>query len=455
MSIRSIFKGLPRRTAFNTVTLLLGGLICSATIALAQVDYGTQSVISSDIIMPYDGYLMVDAAPLTGVRTIKFELWDAATGGNSVWTETQTVNLYNGRFSVGLGSATSLTSTILDAEKIWLSMTVIDTDSQGNPVEVELSGRQAIEPAPFAAWSMNSADFNVAGDLSVTGAVKVDNNTALNVNTSNQLYISPGQAHSGGVFVGNDFNVNYATTLGDSTGSYTTTIRGPKNDGATGGLKIIRSAASTHSLLLDNTSIDSTTGLTIQGNSGQQTTLGGDLQLDGSFVSDLKLNGRFLPGYETWDTNITGDGGAAIVNDNGSHQTLMILGNRSAGGDREVKMWDNVTVNKNLSVTGSISTNGSTTLGNGTGDSTTVAGDLTVNGNLKSWPEGNYCILISTNDSGCSAQTGNGCDCPSGFSFSRFDIDVDNTAARSATPGLSFVNFSNPNDNIGIGMCCK
>ena len=85
------------------------------------------------------------------------ELWDAATGGNSVWTETQTVNLYNGRFSVGLGSATSLTSTILDAEKIRLSMTVIDTDSQGNPVEVELSGRQAIEPAPFAAWSMNSA----------------------------------------------------------------------------------------------------------------------------------------------------------------------------------------------------------------------------------------------------------------------------------------------------------
>ena len=74
MNIRSIFKGLPRRTAFNTVTLLLGGLICSATIALAQVDYGTQSVIATDIIVPYDGYLMVDSAPLTGVRMIKFDL---------------------------------------------------------------------------------------------------------------------------------------------------------------------------------------------------------------------------------------------------------------------------------------------------------------------------------------------------------------------------------------------
>ena len=461
MNIRSIFKGLPKRTAFNTATLLIGGLVCSATIALADGDNATQSVVSSDIIMPYDGYLMVDAAPLTGVRTIKFDLWQTATGGTSIWTETQTVNLYNGRFSVGLGSSSSLTSTILDAEKVWLSMTVIDSDSQGNPVEIELSGRQSIEPAPFAAWSMNSANFNVAGNLDVDGDIdlagnlEIDNAVALSVNNNDQLYISAGQAHSGGVFVGNNLTTNYSTTLGNGNGNYTTTIRGPENNGATGGLRIMRSSASTHSMFFDNTSIDSTTDLTLQGNSGMQTIIGGDLNVTGSFIGDLKLSGRFLPGYQSWDTNITGDGGAAIVNDNNSFQTLMILGNRSAGGDREVRMWDNVSINKNLDVTGTLTTEGSTTLGNGTGDSTTVAGDLTVNGNLKSWPEGNYCILVSTTAANCNLQINNGCTCPSGFNYSRFDIDVDNVASRTSTPGVAFANFSNPNDNIGLGMCCK
>ena len=465
MNIRSIIKGLPRRTVANTLTLLIGGLVCSATIALADGQNDTQSIVSTDIIVPYDGYLMVDSAPLTGVRTIKFDLWNTATGGTSIWTETQTVNLYNGRFSVGLGSSSSLTSTILDAEKIWLSMTVIETDANGNQVEVELSGRQSIEPAPFAAWSMNSADFNVAGNLDVkgdielTGALKIDNETAMYVNTSDQLYISPGQAHSGQVFVGNHFNVNYSTTLGDSAGSYTTTIRGPQNNGTTAGLRILRSAASTHSLLLDNTSIDSTTGLTIQGNSGQQTTLGGNLQLNGNLVSDLKLNGRFLPGYATWDTNITGDGGAAIVNDNSSFQTLMILGNRSAGGDREVRMWDNVTINKNLHATGAFSTDGSSTLGNGTGDSTTVSGDLTVNGNLKSWPEGNYCIVQSARGScnnGNAACSTDGSNCPSGFTPASASWDTDNNDSLST----SQINGS-PNANVGgepgilLYFCCK
>ena len=460
MNIRSIFKGLPKRTAFNTATLLIGGLVCSATIALADGDNATQSVVSSDIIMPYDGYLMVDAAPLTGVRTIKFDLWQTATGGTSIWTETQTVNLYNGRFSVGLGSSSSLTSTILDAEKVWLSMTVIDSDSQGNPVEIELSGRQSIEPAPFAAWSMNSANFNVAGNLDVDGDIdlagdlEIDNAVALSVNNNDQLYISAGQAHSGGVFVGNNLTTNYSTTLGNGNGNYTTTIRGPENNGATGGLRIMRSSASTHSMFFDNTSIDSTTDLTLQGNSGMQTIIGGDLNVTGGFIGDLKLSGRFLPGYQSWDTNITGDGGAAIVNDNSSFQTLMIMGNRSAGGDREIRMWDNVTVNKNLDVTGSISTNGSTTLGNGTGDSTTVAGDLTVNGNLKSWPEGNYCIFMSTN-SGCNVQTLTNCSCPSGFTFSRLDIDIDGSVSRHASPGAAYANYSSPADVVGFGMCCK
>ena len=104
---------IPRQVALCTISLLVGGALFSIGTALADGLTSTQTVLGSDLIMPYDGYLMVDSSPLTGARTIKFDLYQDATGGTVVWTETQTVNLYNGRFSVGLGSGTSLTSTIL------------------------------------------------------------------------------------------------------------------------------------------------------------------------------------------------------------------------------------------------------------------------------------------------------------------------------------------------------
>lgn len=57
----------------------------------------------------------------------------------------------------------------------------------------------------------------------------------------------------------------------------------------------------------------------------------------------------FAPAYGNWN-NIAGyvdtnGGGAGIVNDNVGYQALMIVGNRSAGGPRTVKMWDNLYVN--------------------------------------------------------------------------------------------------------------
>jgi hypothetical protein len=69
---------------------------------------------------------------------------------------------------------------------------------------------------------------------------------------------------------------------------------------------------------------------------------------------------RYFPRYSTWGG--TGDGGAAITNDNGSFKTLMIVGNSSAGGARQVGVWDNLTVNGSSTVTSNLTVNGTTTL---------------------------------------------------------------------------------------------
>jgi hypothetical protein len=53
----------------------------------------------------------------------------------------------------------------------------------------------------------------------------------------------------------------------------------------------------------------------------------------------------YLPHYQNWATYGTGDGGAAIYNDPTAYQTLMIVGNNSAGGTRRVSVWDQLLVN--------------------------------------------------------------------------------------------------------------
>lgn len=71
-------------------------------------------------------------------------------------------------------------------------------------------------------------------------------------------------------------------------------------------------------------------------------------------VSSGGIGGNYglLPNYAGWAAYGTGDGGAAIYNDNGGYQKLMIVGNNSAGGARQVGLWDFLQVNGTIQITG-------------------------------------------------------------------------------------------------------
>ena len=382
-----------KRVLSHTAAVLAGGLLFSAALAFADGDNSTQTVVGSDIIMPYDGYLMVDATPLTGVRTIKFDLYQDATGGTSVWTETQTVNLYNGRVSVGLGSSSSLTNTILDAEKLYLAMTIIDTDSQGNQIEVELSGRQSIEPAPFAAWAANSADFNVGGDLTVTGTATVGDDltvsgdelklgsngkNALFHNANDQLYISPSKGHSGGVYVGNDFYTNYDTRLGPSDGSGYTRVFGPDSDGATqAALQIKMSDGST--MYLDDDDIDSDTSLNLQRNSGLAIGLFGHTHLYDHYLVMEDAAGDDY--YFTAQDGSYDDTGVELRATNNPASGSPLFRVMSSGGSERLR----VEHDGKLHTTNDFESDGDTTVG----------GDLTVNGNFTNFNLNIYSLNIT------------------------------------------------------------
>ena len=83
-------------------------------------------------------------------------------------------------------------------------------------------------------------------------------------------------------------------------------------------------------------------------------SVSGDSTLNNVTVNGLAtLNGVNLA-YEPWGSGGDGDGGAAIKNDNGEYQRLMIVGNNSAGGRRQVGLWDDVTINNDLDVGGTL-----------------------------------------------------------------------------------------------------
>ncbi len=86
---------------------------------------------------------------------------------------------------------------------------------------------------------------------------------------------------------------------------------------------------------------------------GRLTSVTGSANyITNSISTNFTTTARFIGGALQFDSygNWTGGaaGGAAICNDNGSYQTLMIVGNNSGGGNRRVKVWDDFYVNGSI-----------------------------------------------------------------------------------------------------------
>ena len=189
------------RAAWIAACVVLGaaGGAVGLTSAFADGDRKTESVIGASMVLPYKGYLMKDSDGLTGAQSVRFELYESATGGSSVWSSTRDVDAVDGHFSIALGESVSLNDTVLDAERLWLAMTIVEASGD----QVALSGRQAIEVTPFAVWSKNAATHDVAGTLSVGGDMTVA-----------QLVTVPGVNANGG-FEGDDVTSTSAQFSGD------------------------------------------------------------------------------------------------------------------------------------------------------------------------------------------------------------------------------------------------
>ncbi len=95
--------------------------------------------------------------PVNGAQELTFSLYTEETGGTAFWTETQTVLLTEGFYSVTLGQGQSLDLAQFSGETLFLGVTV------GGE---ELTPRLAMQSVPYAIKS--GVAQNVTGDITPT-----------------------------------------------------------------------------------------------------------------------------------------------------------------------------------------------------------------------------------------------------------------------------------------------
>ncbi|MFH1927155.1 MAG: hypothetical protein ABIK79_03125 [Chloroflexota bacterium] len=148
------------------VVVALGLLVVSlgATYVWASPTLGRLASVSVPSVMNYQGVLSDPATgdPVPGGDyEIRFALYDVASGGTALWTETQTVTVENGLFSVLLGSVNPLSpgdftgSTYLGVK--------VGADAEMTPrlqivsVPYAIHAQQAAS-APFSGLDFDRAD---------------------------------------------------------------------------------------------------------------------------------------------------------------------------------------------------------------------------------------------------------------------------------------------------------
>lgn len=360
MASESSARGINRTTWIASMVgcAVLGSIVGNVAISFANRNdssiFGTDSGNPTDLVIPYSGHLEVDGVPLTGTRAVRFKFHNTNTGVNA-YNETHDVSFYDGKFSVSLGrgrdpapNAERFESMMLNGDRIEFDIEV--EDAPGSGAFVELSGRQSIEAAPQAVWSANAADFNAAGDLDVGGNATVTGNVyAHDLNAAQTVRAKavdadvyrPGYAGwnslntgEGGASIYNDDNT-YKSLL----------ITGNRSADPNNGFRKIR--------LFDDVRVERELEI------GGDAIVRKDLHVDQTLLALGIRTNSFKPLYQQFGTLSTGDGGAAIYNDATTHQALVITGNRSGNpnpnsGVRRIALYDEVTVNGDLNVTGKI-----------------------------------------------------------------------------------------------------
>jgi len=142
------------------------GILSVATAAATLLAAASASSAVPGTLTEQGRLLDSSGNPATGSVSITFAIYDAASNGTSLWTETQNVTLDSGYFSVRLGETTAIPTSVFDGSTRYLGVKV-GTDAEMTP-------RQTLVSVPYALMANNAV-----GDITPT-SVSVNGTTVIN-----------------------------------------------------------------------------------------------------------------------------------------------------------------------------------------------------------------------------------------------------------------------------------
>ncbi|MDB4930755.1 MAG: procollagen, type alpha, partial [Myxococcaceae bacterium] len=145
------------RNAF-VIGLLAGAAWLAPTAAHAQVP---QQLVHQGRLLDRMG------APIAGSQSITYRIYDAASGGTQLWSETLTVTLDDGYFSAQLGLMTPFGATVFNGTQRFLAVAV-GTDPEMTP-------REPVSSVPYALVAGNVNGDITPRSISVGGMTVIDN----------------------------------------------------------------------------------------------------------------------------------------------------------------------------------------------------------------------------------------------------------------------------------------
>jgi hypothetical protein len=118
------------------------GAIYSLVLAVLIILITSVSALAIPQLINYQGELTDSSGnPITNSVSITFTIYNAATAGDVLWTETQTVTVTDGVFNVLLGSQTPIPADTFDGDERYLGVQV--------GADPEMAPRQVLASVPF------------------------------------------------------------------------------------------------------------------------------------------------------------------------------------------------------------------------------------------------------------------------------------------------------------------
>jgi hypothetical protein len=121
----------------------LGFFASLITVALTWIAWSSPARAAVPGTLTQQGRLLdASGMPVSGAVSFVFTIYDAATAGTSLWTESQMITLEDGYFSARLGDTTAIPATVFTGAIRYLGVKVA-TDSEAVP-------REPIVSVPYA-----------------------------------------------------------------------------------------------------------------------------------------------------------------------------------------------------------------------------------------------------------------------------------------------------------------